>query len=290
MTKEKALRDVDAPFYNYWQALYLSFFSSRLYVDVAKRWRGLGILYLLLLMAIITFPFALRMTIDFNHYFTKEIIEPLTKLPKLIVQNGKVSLDKPMPYLIKNDQGEVVSIVDTTGTVKTIDSTFPALSTLITRDKFIYRLPPPKFFFVTTEMKDSSPILVQSFSEQMNEVFDGKQWVETSGMERARILSILSIYPTIILMFSVVYLVFFLAFALLAQFLAKLFMKVSLTYKQAYRLLMVSATPQIAVLVLCVTFNWIFFGLGLLLILLLAGYFSFAVLSLKRESNKLVTS
>lgn len=290
MTKEKALRSVDAPLYNYWQALYLSFFSSHLYVDVGKRWRGMGILYLLLLMFLITLPFALRVTINFNQYFSEEIIAPLKKIPKLYVQNGKVSLDKPMPYLIKNERGEVVSIIDTTGTVKTIDGTFPALSTLITKDKFYYRLPPPKFFFEKTELQNTSPIYVQPLSTEMNEVFDGEQWVKTSGIERARILSIMTIYPTIVMMFFVVYLVFFLAFALMGQLVAKIFMKFSLTYPQACRLLMVSSTPQITALVVFLTLNWVFLGLGLFLIFLLAGYFSFAVLSLKRESHKLVTS
>lgn len=290
MTKEKALRSIDAPLYKYWQALYLSFFSSRLYVDVGKRWRGIGILYLLLLMFIITLPFALRVTLNFNQYFTDEIIEPLKKIPKLYVQNGKVSLDKPMPYLIKNNRGEVVSIIDTTGTVKSIDGTFPALSTLITKDEFIYRLPPPQFFFEQTAVQNTSPIYVQPLSTEMNEIFDGKQWVASSGIERARILSIVTLYPTIVLMFFVVYLAFFLAFAFMGQLVAKLFMKFNISYKQACRLLMVSATPQIVVLVVFLTLNWVFLGLGLLLILLLAGYFSFAVLSLKRESSKLVVS
>lgn len=48
--QNKVLRKVDAPFYNYWQAIVLSFFSSRLYVDVGKRWKGLGFRYLLLIV------------------------------------------------------------------------------------------------------------------------------------------------------------------------------------------------------------------------------------------------
>ena len=37
------LKLIDAPVYRYWDALYMSFYSRRLYVDVGKRWRGLGI-------------------------------------------------------------------------------------------------------------------------------------------------------------------------------------------------------------------------------------------------------
>lgn len=291
MTKNnKALRDVDAPFYRYWQALYLSFFSRRLYVDVGKRWKGYGMLYLLLLMFVITLPFALRVTLDFNQFFDDQILEPMRKLPKFYVQNGKVSLDKPMPYLIKNNKGQVVSIIDTTGAITRIDDRYPALSVLVTGNQIIYRLPTPQFFFASASRQQESPIYVQELSKSMNEVFSGEVLTQSSGIEKLKTLSDATIYPTIVLMFTTIYLAFFLVFALMGQFVAKLFMKFSITYKQSCRLLIVSATPQIAALVIFLTLNWTFYGLGFFLIVLFAAYFSFAVLSLKRESQKLVVS
>lgn len=286
----KALRDVDAPFYSYWQALYLSFFSRRLYVDVGKRWKGYGILYLLLLMFIVTLPFALRVTLDFNRFFDYQILEPMQKLPKFYVQNGKVSLDKPMPYLIKNSKGDVVFIIDTTGAITRIDDRYPHLSVLVTANQIIYRLPTPQFFFASANKKQESPIYIQELSKGMNEVFSGEELSKSSGIERLKILSDATIYPTIVLMFTIIYLAFFLVFALMGQFVAKLFMKFSLTYKQSCRLLIVASTPQITALVIFLTLNWVFYGFGFFLIVLFAAYFSFAVLSLKRESHKLVVS
>lgn len=288
--KSKALRLIDAPFYNYLQAMVLSFYSAKLYVDVGKRWRGFGILYLLLLIIIVTIPFAMRMSADFNYYFDMDILQPLKKIPKMYVQNGKVSLDKPMPYLIRNERGQVVSIIDTTGRINKIDSSYPYLSTLITQDKVIYRLPKPHFFFDSTGDQGEGPIYIQPLSPDMNQVVEGKELVTSFGIERVRLLSNLIIYPTVVLMFFVVYLIFFLALGLMAQFVAKLFLKLSISYQQACRLLMVASTPQLVVFLLFLTLNAIFYGFGLIVISILAIYFSFAVIALKRESNKLVTS
>lgn len=288
--QKKSLRKIDAPFYGYWQALVLSFFSRRLYVDVGKRWSGLGIIYLLLAIFIFSIPFSLRIILEFNQFFEQEIIEPLKQLPPIVIQNGQVSFDKKMPYFVKNKSGMVVSIIDTTGTVTTIDKTYPALTTLITKDKFFYRVPSPKFFFTKDMNQTEDAVYAQPLSKNLNQIFDGNSWVSSSGIMRVKLLSQIIIYPTIALLFFVLYLIFLLVFALMGQFIANLFFHFSISYKQSSRLLMVSATPQIAVLLLGLTFNWLFTGFGLLLIILLAAYFGFAVLSLKRESQQLVMS
>src|SRR5476651_2545843 len=61
VAKEKnKLKLIDAPVYGYWKALYMSFYSRRLYVDIGKRWHGFGLVYLLLAIAVLSLPFALR--------------------------------------------------------------------------------------------------------------------------------------------------------------------------------------------------------------------------------------
>ncbi|ASQ46101.1 DUF1189 family protein [Legionella clemsonensis] len=291
MAEEKqALRKIDAPLYNYFQAIILSFYSRRLYVDVGKRWKGFGMLYLLLVMFLFTLPFGLRIISDFDTFFEQQLIEPIKQLPPIYIQNGEVSFDKPMPYFIKNESGEVVSIIDTTGAIKSIDDTYPHLATLITKDKFYYRVPSPQFFFTKQPNKEKDPVYVQPLSKDINQIFDGKTWVESSGLSRVKLVSQLIIYPTIALVFFAIYLVFLLVFALMGQFLARLFFHLTISYKQTARLLAVSLTPQILFLVSGLTLDWLFPGFGLVLIILLAFYFSFAVISLKRESQKLVVS
>lgn len=290
MAKNNSLREVDAPFYNYWQALYHSFFSSRLYVDVAKRWKGLGILYFLLLMAVVTLPFSLRATLDFNHFFKESVIQPLTELPEIFIQNGEISVDKPMPVFIKNKAGQIVSIVDTSGKITAIDKNYPYLSTLFTKDKVLYRLLTPQFFFSKEAIKTEYPVYAYSFSGQNDSVFDAKEWVNNSGVMHMKYFMLVIIYPTIFLLFFFIFLVFFLAFALMAQFIAKLFLKVTLSYQQASRLLFVSSTPFMALLWATLAFGSFFYGEGFALSALLAIYFIYGVLALRRETNKLVLS
>lgn len=288
---KKALREIDRPFYNYWQALYHSFFNNRLYVDVGKRWKGYGILYFLLLLAVTTLPFALRVSLESDKFFKEDVIQPLQQLPPLYIQNGNVSLDKPMPYFIRNKAGQVVVIIDTTGTITGMDGTYPQLSTLITRDRIFYRMPAPHFFFSDSASKNMNPTYVYAFKDDKNEIFNPAEWAESSGVQRLKLVIALLVYPIITMVFFSLFLPLFMAVGLMGQFIAKLFFKTSLSYKQSLRLLLVSSTPCMAVLWLILAAGWMkYTGMGLLLMILLSVYFSYAIISMKRESHKLVRS
>lgn len=288
-SESTALKDIDKPHYNYLQAFYMSFYSSRLYVDVGKRWRKFGLLYLLMVIAIAVLPFAVRIMHDFSGFFNNELLLPLKKMPLVTVQNGQISYDGVMPYFAKNKQGQVVTIVDTTGnTNETAISKFPQLRVLITKNQFIYWPPSPTFFFAEPTNTVSIQPITQRLDKNMNDVFDGEKWIRSSGVKKVFYLSVAIIYPSLVLILYSMYLVAVLVFAMMAQFIVNLFLKFSLTYPQACRLLAVSGTPHILVLFAIIALNWIFFGVGFVLFLFFAVYFTFAVLSLKKASNKLV--
>ncbi|KTC69417.1 hypothetical protein Lbir_2156 [Legionella birminghamensis] len=288
--QNSALRDINKPHYNYWQALILSFFSNRLYVDVGKRWTGLGVLYLFIAILVFGTPFALRTTNDFNSFFNQQLLTPLRELPPITIQNGQVSTDKPMPYEIKNQQGQVVSVIDTTGTVTGRSEKYPYLTTLISKNQLSYWPPSPQFFFMNQAQPQSDQPIVQIFPPQMNEIFVGSKWIESSGIGTVKYLSLIIIYPTVILIFFVMFLTFFLVFGMIGQLVSKLFYKLDLTYPQSCRLLAVAATPAIAILLLILAINLPVPGFGVVIIIALAFYFSFAVISLRNESKKLVLS
>mgnify|MGYP000744652103 CR=1 FL=1 len=134
MSKENTLKSVDTPSYSYWSALYLSFYSQHLYVDVGKRWRGIAFFYLLLAIAICSIPFVIRMNLSFNDAFKEQLIKPLEEIPVFYIQDGHVVFDKPMPYLVKDNRGQVVAIVDTTGKINDF-SKYPSLTILVNKDK-----------------------------------------------------------------------------------------------------------------------------------------------------------
>ncbi|MCW8385411.1 DUF1189 domain-containing protein [Fluoribacter dumoffii] len=291
MSKEKnKLKPIDTPVYRYWSALYMSFYSRRLYVDVGKRWRGFAFLYLLLTIALFSIPFALRMGFSLNQSFKEQITDPLSKIPVFYIQNGEVSFDKPMPYLIKNDQNQVVVLIDTTGKVNDFPAEYPYLTILINKNKISLKVPSLKLF----NMKDSKPSkgtpLVQTFDKGTNLVFDGKKIAEQSSIRNLKYFSQMMIYPLVVAIFFSIFIVFFLVLAFLGQVFSSIFFSFSVTFMQSSRLLITAGTPMMLLLFIMLTFNAIFQGSGFILFALLIAYYSLALFSLRAESRRIVMS
>ncbi len=291
MRKEKnKLKPIDTPVYGYWSALYKSFYSRLLYVDVGKRWRGLGILYLLLSIALCSIPFALRMSFSLNQSFKEQITDPLSKIPIFYIQNGQVFFDKPMPYLIKNDRGQVVVAIDTTGKINDFPSDYPYLTILINKNKISLKVPSLKLFNMTESKPSKGTPLVQPFDKGTNLVFDGKKIAEENSIKDLKYFSQLMIYPMIVAIFFSIFIVFFLVFAFLGQVFSTIFFTFNVTFVQSSRLLIVAGTPMLLLLLIMLTLNSIFQGSGIILFALLIMYYSFALYALRAESRRMAIS
>lgn len=269
--------------YGYWRALYLSFYSSRLYVDVAKRWRGLSIGYLLLAVAIASIPLSVRIMMDFNQYFESQIIAPFKDLPILYVHHGEILFDKPMPYSIKNVHGDAISIIDTTGTITNIDDAYPQLKILITRDTLYFRPPSLKQFIGLSTSSIGNKVYSHPFGKAQNGIFDGKTWINSSGYSKLNTIAKMCIYPLAILIFTLIYFIILLVFSTLGQLCSNVFFGLKLKFEDSFRLLTVAATPQIALFFIGQATNLIFPGLGFVYLVLLIAYFFYALSSVKRE-------
>ena len=286
--KNKNLRLVDAPLYNYWQAIYLSFFSPQLYIDVVKRWRGFNFLYLLFVISLATIPFSLRVIHGFDRYFNEEIIFPLSKLPLLYVQNGNISFDEAMPYFIKNKKGEVIDIIDTTGKVNDINSAHPNIILLITKDKIYSRYPKLNLFFESTDRSNEGEVSVQTLGKSMNEVFNVHEWIKSGRLRHLKLFIEFMIYPVVTLILYGMYLVIMVVFGYTAIIFAQVVLKYKLKFKDGIRLFIVTATPQIILFYIIFTTNYQSRWAGLVQIILMAIYFNYAVLCLKHEGKKMV--
>jgi hypothetical protein len=284
-TKNK-LKPINTPLFGCWKALLLSFYSKRLYIDVGKRWAGYGIRYLVLLIALWSIPLAIKVGIDFNEVFDQQLIEPLSIIPTIYIQNGEATFDKPMPYYVKNKKNQVVLIVDTTGNITDFIDKYPYLTILVNKDKVAFRMPGLQFWG-DKRMNPNKP-LIQYFGEGENLVFDGKKIVQQSTFMQWKYVAQLMIYPLVAVVFFSMFVFMFLVLGFLGQLFARIFFSFHLTLKQGCKLLMVSSTPMMLVLLGLLLFNHTFPGFGFLLIAVLATYFSFAVLSLKSESKRLV--
>ena len=71
--KQHQIKLIETPVYSYWSALYMSMFSSRLYVDVCKRWRGFGLLYFFLFTSLAAIPVSIQLIHDFSKSYKNEI-------------------------------------------------------------------------------------------------------------------------------------------------------------------------------------------------------------------------
>lgn len=282
------LKSIDAPVFGYWKALYLSFFSKRIYVDVGKRWKGLGLLYLLLSIALFCIPLCLKIAYDFNRDFEQTLVNPILLLPDFYIQNGQVSFDKPMPYLVKNDKGQVVGIIDTTDKIKDFSNEYPYLNILVNKHKMYFRLPAPQVMGISVNDVSKPITMSQPFDKNMNMVFNGEQVVKDSSIYGLKILSSLMVYPLVALFLYSFLVVIFLVLAFLGQVFARIFFSFKMDFKKSSRLFMVSTTPMVLVLNLFLFMNWMFPGSGFVLLAILVFYFSYAIYSLRSESQQVV--
>lgn len=288
MSKEKnKLKSIDTPNYGYWSALYMSLYSRLLYVDVGKRWKGLGFLYLLLAIALFSIPFVIRMDLSFNNSFNEQLIKPLEEIPIFYIQEGNVVFDKPMPYLVKNDKGQVNIIIDTTGQVNDF-SKYPSLAILVNKNKISLKIPKLQLFNMPQAQFSSGPPIVQEFSKEDNAVFDGKMIAKEKTITNMKYFAQVLMYPMIVAVLFSMFITFFLVFGFLGQVFSSVFFSFSITFKQSCRLLIVAATPMLIALILLLTSNYIFPGSGFILLFLLIGYFSYALFALRAESKKVV--
>lgn len=286
MAKNKTkLKKIDAPIYGYWQALYLSFFSKALYVDVGKRWKGLATLYLLFLVALMTIPFAVKTAIDLDYSFQHQLIKPLSQLPQVYVQNGEVTTDVPQPFVIKDEQGHIVLMIDTSRPMNELLKENPFLSTLITKNEVFFKLPTPELFQPMHTESNQGTAFVQPFGEGTNMVFNGKTFASDNAVGKLKLAAQALIYPIAVatIFSSLMIILFVLGF--LGQVFSRIFFSFAINFKQGIRLLIVAATPMVLLVMIFLTCNWLFAGFGFILMVLLTAYYSYALYALRSESK-----
>src|SRR6266550_5998622 len=122
--------------YSIFHPLVLSFFSKSLYRDVGKNWRGTGLLYLLLVLALVWIPTMIAGQIGLSRWVDNDSKAITNQIPAITISNGQVSTDVTTPYFIKDPTtGEDIAIIDTTGQYETLANTNAKL--LLTKSKLI---------------------------------------------------------------------------------------------------------------------------------------------------------
>jgi hypothetical protein len=126
------------PRYTIIHPLYMSFFSKSLYRDVAKKWRGLCLLYLLSLLTLCLIPQVMTLQTDLTDYLNTTAPKIVRQFPTITIKKGEASISEPQPYFIRDEKtGRQFMIVDTTGGISTLKGT--TASILVTKKSIIVR-------------------------------------------------------------------------------------------------------------------------------------------------------
>lgn len=291
LRRKQKLGKIDSPLYKYWQALFLSFYSSKLYIDVVKRWRGLGIKYLLFFLLIVCIPLAIKNIVNMNSQIQYGILEPIYLIPKFKVEDGKVQFTKNMPYFIKNHEGKVVIIIDTTGTVNEIGDDYPDLLLLINNNKIYFKF--PKLLFLKNDLKNAKfynkqEIETHDLSNISNEEFEGSQFINESGFEKVKNYFLMFVYPVMVAGIFGMLLTVVLALAIMGQVASHAIFKYKITYKQSSRIAVIATSIGVGIYLNLKAVDICSPKITFLCIVIAFMYFSYGVLSVKRDSKHLV--
>ena len=124
--------------YNIFQAIFMSFYSRKLYHDVGQHWGGKTFLYLFLLLALSWVGQTIGIQKSLGHLYASQSGKFVSQIPVVIVTQGKLSTPANKPYIIKEPgASKAFAIIDTSG--KYTDITKSDASLLITATQIISR-------------------------------------------------------------------------------------------------------------------------------------------------------
>ena len=125
--------------YSFFHAAVLAFFSKSFYRDVGQHWRGTGLAYLLIMLALLWIPTMVKAQFGIARFVNSESKKFTEQIPAITISHGKVSTNVTTPYFIKDpDSGIPIAIIDTSGQYETLDNA-PANALLLTKSKLIMR-------------------------------------------------------------------------------------------------------------------------------------------------------
>lgn len=208
----------------------LSFFSKELYREVGLHWKGVNFLYLFLLLAVCLMPTTIKIYFGFTNFVNNEAPAFIEQVPEITIDNGKVSINEPQPYYIKDpEKGDALAIIDTTGQITSLEDT-DALC-LLTGDKLITRK--SKFENRTYDLSKVKKFVVNS--ERI-----------TGWLNIARKFLVVFVYPLALFgsyLFRIVQALIYAAIGLLFAS----WCKVTLSYPALLRLAVAAMTPCLLV-------------------------------------------
>lgn len=215
--------------YSIFHPLVLSFFSKSLYRDVGKHWRGTGLLYLLVVLALVWIPTIIKGQLAMSKWVDGDSKEITKQIPAITISKGQVSTDVTTPYFIKNPKtGTDIAIIDTTGEYETLERTDAKF--LLTKSKLVVSKN-------ATETQSYDLSGVQSFYVDRSHV--------ESWLAAARRWFVPVLYPLALIFSFIFRAIQVLIYALVGLLFARI-LHANLNFKTLMRLAAISITPVLA--------------------------------------------
>lgn len=250
--------------YTYWQALYMSFYSRSLYLDVGRGWQGMGIRYTAIVAALCSvllvgnwmwqinqitlIPEAQDMRAEPEGKTPSDLnsilIHLVEQVPVITIKNGEASIAQEQPYTIyEPDNTKPFAVIDTKNQGVSLHNTEAMV--LLTKDTLSYR---------------SGLNEVQSYSivslSQGDRVIDS-QMVADWVMQGKQIIFWglpLVVFPLLALAWFAYMMIRGLIFGVLGMVLGNVLKVEDFTYNDYLRLSLVASTPIAAIYVLSFLF------------------------------------
>jgi Protein of unknown function (DUF1189) len=210
--------------YTYFHGLPLSFFSKSFYQDVGKNWKGTGLLYIAIILALLWIPSVIKMQRELSNFVDNDSPSMTKQIPAVKIRNGVVSTDVQTPYYINSPEGIPLVLIDTTGQHKTLEQT-PAMM-LVTKTTVVAKNNRE------TRIYDLRPV----------ESFDIDRARVEGWLSSAKTWFIPAFYPLAILFSFIFRAIQILIYALIGMAFASV-LHTKLEYKTLMRLAAVAITP-----------------------------------------------
>ncbi len=161
--------------FNVFQALYMSFYSRRLYRDVASNWGGQSFGYLLLLLAFAWVVFTYQIQQVISRGYSQVSSEVVTQIPVITIKDGKLSTPENRPYFIKlSNSASPIVVIDTSGQYSAIDQIDTDL--LVTSTKVFSKPNPNQQRIYDIPLKTNAVLVPENINDKVKS-FVGFFWI-----------------------------------------------------------------------------------------------------------------
>lgn len=259
--------------YNVLQAIIMSFYSKKLYRDVAMNWGGKAFLYLLLLVALSWILFTIQVQFTLNKIYEKDSEKLIPQIPVMTIKDGKLSTPENRPYVITDPENhENLVVIDTSGTYTTLEQAHSNF--LITQTEMITRSKPTET--KTNQIPPTLNMVIDpSVVNEFVKKFLGFAWI------------------ILFVVFTISAYIYRIIQALLYAIIGKLFavvVQIPLSYDKILQVAMVAVTPAIVLSTIFDFFNISFAYQELFYFILSVLYLFYGVSANKNRPETIVTT